>query len=188
MANKCAPKPASFDCFLITNNSRWESEIRTYEKARWSCLSRLPKSLLLKQMCTFRSPGRDTRSGWTRTLPPAPAGIIVWRSRGEVAGYVPAGGSRRPLSLGLCPAAAGAGIETLPVFSSTCPGQLHLSVPPRGCRAREGRTEPPTDISLTNRFSRGAHRLPERQISEQGVVLCDGAGDPARVRFLSPLR
>lgn len=72
MANKCTPKPASFDRFLITNNSQWESEICTYKKACWSCLPRLPRSLLLKQTCTFCSPGTDTSAGWTRTLSASP--------------------------------------------------------------------------------------------------------------------
>lgn len=68
MANKRTPKPASFDRFLITNNSQWESKICTSIKACWSCLPRLPRSLLLKQMCTFSSPWADTSPGWTRTL------------------------------------------------------------------------------------------------------------------------
>ena len=130
MANKCTPKPASFDCVLITNNSRWESKICMYKKVCWSCLSRLPRSLLLKQICTFCSPGRDTSSGWTRILSASPS-----RERLE---ELQRGCRVRPCRqqslsalAGVCikPHQAGEGIESLLVFSPACPGQLHMSVP-----------------------------------------------------------
>lgn len=151
MANKCTPKPASFDCFLITNNSRWESKICTYKKTCWSCLSRLPRSLLLKQICTFCSPGIDTSRGWTRTLPPAAAGSVCRRQ--------------------CLPALPGLGGGSDPSWDSSClPRPPHVSALAHGRRAREGSKEPQSNISVLNCFPRGAHGLPESQISEQGVI------------------
>jgi len=174
MANKCTPKPGSFDCFLITNNSRWESKICMYKKAGWSCLSCLPRSLLLKQLCTFRSPGIDTSCGWTRT-PCASPGRRRLEEGGEVEGFVPAGGRGSAIA-GLC-------VELRPERDRTpphplpCAGQLHVSAPARSCTARKGRNEPWGNISVVNHFSLGVHCLPESQSSEQGLVLCGGAGD-----------
>lgn len=156
MANKCTPKPASFDCFLITNNSQWESKICMYEKECWSCLCCLPRSLLLKQICTFRSPGIDTSSGWTRTLSSCPSQERLeelqrgWRAcpRQWLWLSTLAGVGVHPwLEEGLNPARR----PPLPAQASSTPGMA----------AGQIKLLPLGNNSVRNNFSHGVHCLPE---------------------------
>lgn len=185
MANKCTPKPASFDSFLITNNSQWESKICTYEKECWSCLSCLPRSLFLKQICTFCSPGIDTSSGWTRTLPACSA-RSVWKSCRDVGGHVPGGGCGCPPTLGLTTShGRGEGLNPSrgpPLPTQTSSTQAHLPM-----AAGHIKLLPLGNNSVRNHFSCGVHCLAKSQIPKQGTVLCDGAGESSRVGLLSPL-
>lgn len=136
MADKCTPRPASFDCFLITNSSRWESKICMYETECWSCLCCLPRSLLLKQICTFCSPGTDTSSGWTRTLSLPQPGVSA-RAAEKLEGKSLAVAVVAHSHWGGCSAMAGGRIEFLQVSSPACPGQLHMGTFAHGCRAQK---------------------------------------------------
>lgn len=175
MANKCTPKPASFDCFLITNNSQWESKICMYEKECWSCLCFLPRSLLLKQICTFCSPGIDTSSGWTRTLPACQPGVSAGTAeklegRSLVVAVVVT--LKEGINPSRCP--------PLPAQTSSTWAHSPLAV-------GHIKLLPLSNNSVRNSFSRGVHCFAESQTPKQGTVLCDGAGESARIGLLSPL-
>lgn len=165
MANKCTPKPASFDCFLITNNSQWESKICMYEKECWSCLCCLPRSLLLKQICTFCSPGIDTSSGWTRTLPACQPGVSAGTAeklegRSLVVAVVVT--LKEGINPSRCP--------PLPAQTSSTWAHSPLA-------AGHIKLLPLSNNSVRNSFSRGVHCFAESQTPKQGTVLCDGAGN-----------
>lgn len=185
MANKCTPKPASFDCFLITNNSQWESKICMYEKECWSCLCCLPRSLLLEQICTFCSPGIDTSSGWTRTLSACPrqecleelqrswrASLWWWQWLSTLAGV----GVKPWLEEGLNPSRC----PPLPAQASSIWAPLPMA-------AGHINLLPLSNNSVRDHVSCGVHCLAKSQIPKQGTVLCDGAWESSRSGLLSPL-
>lgn len=185
MANKCTPKPRSSDCFLITNNSRWESQICMYEKECWSCLCCLPRSLLLKQICTFCSPGIDTSSGWTRTLSACASQECLeelqrsWRTcpwLWQWLSTLPGVGVKPWLGEGLNPS------RGPPLHAQTSSTQTHLPM-----AAGHIKLLPVSNNSVRNNFSHGVHCLAKSQIPKQGTVLCDGAGESSRVGLFCPL-
>lgn len=157
-----------------------------YKKACWSCLSCLPRSLLLKQICTFCSPGIDTSSGWTRSLSASPGQECLEELQG--------GCRERPRRRQRLSALAGVRIELRleggldPSWYSPLLAQAGSTWAclPRAAELTRATTGHWVIFLSWIIFSRGVHCLPEPQISERGIVLCDGAGDSQRVRLAVP--